>query len=163
MTDGLTGLLNHRAFQERLGEEMQRAHRHGTALSLIMADVDHFKHYNDDHGHQAGDRMLREVAQALTEIARSYDSVARYGGEEFAVILPGSDAESATAIAERMRMRVARLHRGGFNVTASFGVGSFSPGAPTQEALIAHADKALFASKQRGRDRVTHASTLVGG
>lgn len=163
MTDGLTGLLNHRAFQERLDEEVYRANREGTPLSLLMIDVDHFKSFNDEHGHLAGDRALRQVARALTEMGRDYDPIARYGGEEFAVILPGADAHGASSIAERMRLQVSNVGSDRYQLTVSIGVGTWGIAYPAKEDLIAAADKALFASKQAGRNRVSHADDLILG
>ena len=101
-TDGLTGLLNHRAFQERLAEEFQRSHRYGHDMSLVMLDVDNFKQFNDMFGHPAGDAVLRRVSRIAAETARASDITARYGGEEFAVILTETNSDSAVAFAERL-------------------------------------------------------------
>ncbi|MHC5021861.1 MAG: GGDEF domain-containing protein, partial [Planctomycetota bacterium] len=106
-TDGLTGLMNHRAFQLRLREERTRARRTGERAALLMIDLDHFKRLNDEHGHPAGDAVLVEIAGRLRNSVREYDLPARYGGEEFAVILPGLDAPGADAAAERVRAEVA--------------------------------------------------------
>jgi diguanylate cyclase (GGDEF)-like protein len=104
-TDGLTGLLNHRAFQARTDEALAQARRYGRACALLLTDVDHFKSVNDTHGHPIGDLVLKGVAQILREKARDTDLVARYGGEEFAVIMPETDGKGALVIAERIRRR----------------------------------------------------------
>ena len=119
-----------------------------------MLDVDHFKLVNDTHGHQAGDDILRSVGAALREQCRDFDTAARYGGEEFAVILPGSGADEAAAVAERLRRRIAESDAGP-PVTASAGVASFPVNALEPETLIRAADEALYESKGAGRDRVT--------
>src|SRR5205085_7620259 len=103
ITDGLTGLKNHRAFQEKLAEEFERSCRQNLPLSLLLLDVDKFKHYNDTYGHPAGDQVLKMVAALLGETVRPADFVARYGGEEFVILLPGMDAEGAVTLAERVR------------------------------------------------------------
>ncbi|MCW3062776.1 MAG: domain S-box/diguanylate cyclase domain, partial [Capsulimonas sp.] len=121
-TDGLTGLKNHRAFQERLSEEVSRAARYQTPLSLILLDVDRFKEYNDAHGHPAGDEVLKSVARILQNSARNTDFAARYGGEEFVLILHQTDMEGATEFAERLRVLVEGHPWLMRDVTASFGV-----------------------------------------
>jgi len=130
--------------------------RQGQPLSLVMADVDRFKAYNDDHGHRAGDEALRGVAAVLRAHARPSDLVARYGGEEFAVLLPATDADAGRAVAERLRAAVAAYPWPGRAVTASFGVATTHPGAKGVSDLEDEADQALYHSKHRGRDRVTH-------
>ncbi|BAE52406.1 GGDEF domain-containing protein [Paramagnetospirillum magneticum] len=171
MNDGLTGIANRRAFDETLGQEWRRASRAGTPLSLLMIDVDHFKAYNDHYGHQAGDECLKAVAATLAATAkRPADLVARYGGEEFGVILPSSTLADAQALAEKMRLAIARLelpHEASQTektVTISIGVSCLnlaeSPGALPRngldtQILIAHADNALYRAKTTGRNRVT--------
>ena len=155
-TDGLTGLKNHRAFQERLAEEASRASRYGLPLSLILLDVDGFKRYNDTHGHPAGDAVLKTVAQVLQNCARDTDLVARYGGEEFVVVLPQTDSEGAMIFAERLRASVESYPWLPQNVTASFGVASLHLGEEGGTDLIARADRALYRSKAEGRNRVTY-------
>lgn len=154
-TDGLTGLSNHRSFQERLGIEFNRSRRYNTPLSLIMVDVDNFKKYNDAFGHPAGDQALRQVAQALSDAARATDLVARYGGEEFVLILPDTDAEGAMILAERMRQAVELQTRERQAVTVSMGVATLHLATPTPGCLVEDADTALYRSKQNGRNQVT--------
>ena len=152
--DGLTGIKNHRAFQERLEEETARAGRYGSPLSLLMLDVDHFKQYNDSFGHPAGDDVLKKVARLMGECSRDTDVVARYGGEEFAAILPQTDPAGAAVIAERIRHAIANAPWPSRAVTASLGVATLTP-AQTGGDLIAAADKALYQSKTSGRNRVS--------
>lgn len=166
-TDGLTGLFNRRAFQERLNEEVERAGRHLQLISLLIVDVDHFKQVNDIFGHQAGDEVLRRVAQVLQENARSYDCVARFGGEEFAVILPKTDEAESMIIAERLRTQIASVSYAGRQITASLGIATLAAEFTVSDteangALLIHdADAAMYHSKQHGRNRVTHASSLA--
>ncbi len=160
-TDGLTGIKNHRAFQERLREEFERATRYNASLSLILLDVDKFKEYNDTFGHPAGDMALIEVAQVLQELVRSADTVARYGGEEFVILLPCTDRDGALACAERFRAAIeTRLWDRA--VTASFGVATYDHPTIQAETLLAQADEALYQSKKRGRNRVLHYEYLAG-
>ncbi|MCS6776342.1 MAG: diguanylate cyclase [Chloroherpetonaceae bacterium] len=158
--DGLTGIYNHRTFQERLTEEYHRFLRHGMPLSLILMDVDHFKKYNDTFGHPEGDRVLRQVAHLLQANSRSTDFVARYGGEEFAVLMPTTDAEGALRAAERLRSAIEQAEWPLRPVTGSFGVATLVNYDQTPDALIAAADRALYLSKQRGRNCATHARDL---
>ncbi|TSE24905.1 Response regulator PleD [Tepidimonas sediminis] len=162
--DGLTGVANRRQFDERLSIEWARAQRHGSALSLILVDVDHFKSYNDHYGHQAGDDALRRVAACLREhVRRGTDLVARYGGEEFACLLPDTTAEDARALAQQLLEAVRLLaiphHHGGIGgvLTASFGVatraGASRPGWQPA-ALLGLADAQLYEAKRLGRARV---------
>jgi diguanylate cyclase (GGDEF)-like protein/PAS domain S-box-containing protein len=160
--DGLTGLKNHRAFQERLGEEMRRAQRTGSPLSLVMLDVDHFKQYNDAFGHPAGDEVLRVLADVLREAARETDLAARYGGEEFALLLPDTDAAGATALAERCRAAVVGAAWAKRPVTASFGVCTMTVDDPSDAtALTAGADAALYAAKRSGRNCVSQSAPVL--
>ncbi len=152
ITDPLTGLRNRRAFQKRLLEEVALSRRHRTPLSLAMIDVDHFKDYNDDFGHPAGDAALRQVARMLRTETRRSDLIARYGGEEFAVILPGTDLDGAAALCERFRTAVGRAGCSGRRLTISVGVASFD--GSDAEALVAAADDALYRAKAAGRDCV---------
>ena len=156
-TDGLTGLKNHRTFQERLQDEVRRAVRYSSPLSILMLDVDRFKTYNDAFGHPAGDAILRKIAGVLQAKARTTDFVARYGGEEFAVILPETDREHARTAAERFRGAIEAESWPEWAVTASFGVATLSRTTGDAVALIAQADAALYQSKRIGRNCVTHA------
>jgi diguanylate cyclase (GGDEF)-like protein len=160
-TDALTSIANRRCFDETLASAWQDAKCTGSALALIMIDVDHFKKFNDFYGHQAGDDCLRRVAAQLRNTARSSDLVARYGGEEFTVILPRATIGMAAEMAERIRVAVAGLHlrHEGVGahaiVTISLGVASAVPGSePSARRLIEVADRRLYAAKQAGRNRV---------
>ena len=154
VTDGLTGLHNHRAFQDYLEEQFQDAMRNKQPLALLLMDVDHFKQYNDTYGHQAGDEVLRQVAQILQAHVREGDFVARYGGEEFVVVLPRADLESAVAVAERLRRAVESAEWSLRPVTGSFGVACIRPDMETRQELIEAADQALYQAKKNGRNRV---------
>jgi len=158
ITDGLTKLYNVRYFKEILEKEFalsvgRKAHR----LSVIMADVDHFKNFNDTYGHQVGDFVLRRVAQRFKNGSRGHDVVARYGGEEFIMMLPGTDIEDAKIIAERIREsienRPLKRHNETYSVTMSLGVAMLVD-ERTKEELIKKADEALYMAKQEGRNRV---------
>jgi diguanylate cyclase (GGDEF)-like protein len=146
-TDDLTGLLNRRAWDEELGRELSRADREGGALSVAILDLDNFKLYNDTHGHQAGDRFLKQIAGAWMQTLRAGDILARYGGEEFAVALPGTNLEHARQMLERVRESLPE------GQTCSAGVCRWD-GAESAESLTARADTALYAAKDAGRDRV---------
>lgn len=154
--DAITDVANRRQFEQILDLEWRRAVRSGAPLSLILADIDHFKQFNDSYGHQAGDRCLRDVATLLDSIVqRAGDQVARYGGEEFAAMLPETDAEGAEKIAERMRRAVESLETGGGKVTVSIGVATIVAGETrTAESLVAAADAALYDAKHAGRNAV---------
>ena len=155
-TDGLTGLANHRQFHDALGQAVQST----PTVSLLMIDVDHFKSFNDDFGHPAGDRVLQVVADVLRGATRGGDTVARYGGEEFALVLPGLDDDHALSVAERARAAVARAAVPGRPVTVSIGVATTEAGVvPADEVqawLVEQADTALYAAKAQGRNRVRH-------
>ena len=159
--DGLTGLWNHRVIVERLGEEMIRSLRNGTPLSVILADVDHFKKVNDTFGHLAGDLVLKEIGAVLMRTLRPYDCVGRYGGEEFLLILPNCGMESALVRGEQLRAAVqsARIRDGEalLQVTASFGVASVLPSHDEAEAVIRAVDAALYRAKSCGRNCVIQA------
>ncbi|BDI28249.1 hypothetical protein CCAX7_003000 [Capsulimonas corticalis] len=153
-SDGLTGLKNHRVFQERLADEISRAARYESALSVVLLDVDHFKQFNDSYGHPAGDAVLKVVASILRENARDMDLVARYGGEEFVLILPQTELEGALAFAERLRECI-ELHAWPLrSVTASFGVAGLRSKTDGGADLIERADTALYQSKRSGRNCV---------
>lgn len=163
-TDPLTGLRNRRYVDEILNIEVLRARRYKTPLSVLMADLDHFKHVNDDHGHQAGDAVLRGVADVLRSSLRATDVGGRYGGEEFIVVLAHNDVEGARQLAERWRTAVENtpfaIPGGGVaEVTISIGVaGSVGPEIEATD-LVAAADAALYAAKQWGRNRVCVSET----
>jgi diguanylate cyclase (GGDEF)-like protein/PAS domain S-box-containing protein len=161
-TDGLTGLQNHRSFQERLSEEFQRSMRYGSPISLLMLDVDSFKEYNDTYGHPAGDQVLKQMATILREASRATDVVARYGGEEFVAILSETDAEGAVDAAERIRKAVEAHQWEGRQVTISVGAATSTLSTNGSAALLEQADKALYSSKSEGRNRVTHAMEFDG-
>lgn len=157
--DQLTGLLNRREFDRILSEERERALRFSHSLGLVLVDIDHFKAVNDAHGHPAGDAVLREVARRLQEQLRSVDRVARFGGEEFALILMHTDAAGAAEVAQRACAAIARdpimaAETVALTVTASAGVAILPQDAEAESSLVAAADKALYAAKQRGRNRV---------
>ncbi|GAB6037080.1 GGDEF domain-containing protein [Fundidesulfovibrio butyratiphilus] len=157
--DGLTGLFNRRSFDARLSMELKRHLRHREAFSLVLVDLDDFKSVNDTFGHQAGDAALKLVSQILGSDLRDTDMAARYGGEEFALILPHTGQAQAWMLAERLRREVAgaKLRHGGRDVplTMSVGVAGFVPGeAVTEAGLIQAADKALYAAKAAGKNRV---------
>ena len=152
-TDGLTGLLNHRSFQQQLDHEFARAKRHNRALSLVMFDLDGFKLVNDLHGHAAGDRVLEAVGRTLERRRRSSDITARVGGDEFALIAPETAAEDALAVAERLRAAAAAaVDETGLSVTVSAGVTDVTV-ATTQRDLFHLADSALYHAKHHGRDQ----------
>jgi GGDEF domain-containing protein len=190
-TDGLTGLFNHRYFYERLGQEVARARRYASPVSLLMIDIDDFKGFNDRFGHVMGDEVLRGVAEILTtQLRRGVDLAARYGGEEFAVILPntplaggggqqlsmpagaGDDApepghlDGAAAVAERIRREVeagSLLAKGRTGrLTVSVGVAAFPRPAGDVDRLVRYADEALYAAKRGGKNRVEVYSGGVG-
>jgi diguanylate cyclase len=151
-TDSLTGLANRRALEEALVAELSRAERSGQPLSVIMLDIDHFKAYNDERGHQAGDDLLRELAAAWSRELRPTDILARFGGEEFLAVLPLSDTTAAGSVADRLRMALPT------GVTASAGVATWGP-HETMADLVARADAALYTAKGVGRNRTEIART----
>jgi len=161
-TDGLTGLKTHRTFQERLAEEWECIGRTGRPLSVILLDIDHFKHFNDTYGHPGGDEVLRGVARLLEENTRPSDIVARYGGEEMAIIAPETDASAAYILAERLRSAMEAAQWPFERVTASFGVSTSCPAMVNQTNLVADADAALYVSKVTGRNRVSHTAIVAG-
>jgi diguanylate cyclase (GGDEF)-like protein len=160
VTDGLTGLYNHRHFRERLDHELARAHRRGEPVSLLMADVDRFKLYNDKNGHLAGDRALKTIATILKRGRRAADLVARYGGEEFVVILVGAPKKAAAQVADYLRRQiqdtelVGEESQPGGRLTISFGVASYPQDGETHTDILMAADAALYDAKERGRNRV---------
>jgi diguanylate cyclase (GGDEF)-like protein len=165
ITDGLTKLHNHRFFHEHLAKEVKRADRSAEPLALILADIDHFKSWNDRLGHAAGDEILRRVAIVMSELVRESDLLARYGGEEFALIAPNTEYEGAVQLAEKIRARIAATpffieppseRRA---LTVSIGVALYQG---DHRELFNDADRALYAAKDQGRDCVvTHADLEV--
>jgi len=158
VTDALTGLYNRRHLMGTLANEVQRSRRLRRTFSVLMADVDHFKQYNDTGGHLAGDAALVKVAEILRKSTRGVDSVARYGGEEFLVMLIEAPLTTAAIVAERIRARVASEPFEGGKVTVSIGIAEYPSHGDTPEELIASADAAMYRAKSQGRDRVIAAS-----
>jgi diguanylate cyclase (GGDEF)-like protein len=157
VTDALTGLYNRRHLMGTLATEVQRSQRLRRPFSVLMADVDHFKQYNDTHGHPAGDAALARIAEILRKTTRGVDCVARYGGEEFVVMLLETTLGTATIVAERIRAHVAGEQFANGRITVSIGVAEFPSHGDTPESLIESADAALYEAKDRGRDRVVTA------
>ena len=153
--DALTGLYNRRYLDERLQEELQRAGRYGQPLAVLLFDADHFKHFNDEHGHEQGDRVLQALGREVRSAVRDVDVPCRYGGEEFMVILPNTNAGAAQMVAERLRKRVAETLVDGLSVTISIGVAeTLINGTSDPEGLVKLADTALYAAKENGRNCV---------
>ncbi len=159
VTDGLTGLYVRRYFDLRMREEYNQAKRYHRQFSVMLLDIDHFKVFNDTHGHQTGDAVLRQVAELIGGTMRSVDIVCRYGGEEMAVIMPETELNEAGVAAQKLCDRI-RQHpfagSGGksLSVTCSIGVAAFRENDPGPDAIVQAADKALYAAKEHGRDRV---------
>jgi diguanylate cyclase (GGDEF)-like protein len=161
--DTLTGLYNRWFVIEKIDSEMNRALRHGSPMSLLMLDVDHFKRINDTWGHAAGDQVLQAIGKLLRESCRVYDVPGRYGGEEFCIVLPETKPGNTTIVAERIRRRLAEMELpcgdASINVTASIGIAGMDELPETGEllspaGLIERADRALYSAKSRGRNRV---------
>jgi diguanylate cyclase (GGDEF)-like protein/PAS domain S-box-containing protein len=152
--DALTGLKNRRAFEERLHEEISRARRSKETFALLLLDIDHFKNFNDSFGHPRGDDVLKSVARVLSRSVRDADFISRYGGEEFAIILPDSDRDGAKLMGERLREAIEENAWDVRPITVSVGAAAWVDGA-TSESLIDQADRALYRSKQAGRNIVT--------
>ena len=157
--DGLTDLFNHRHSIDLVANEFERVGRYEGGLSLLMVDIDHFKKINDEHGHQAGDTVLREVARILKDNLRTVDALGRYGGEEFLALLPHTGREEATQTAERLRRAIhEHTFRAGdreLRATISVGIACYpSAVVDSPHALIREADKALYRAKEQGRNRV---------
>jgi len=153
--DPLTGCLNRRSFMERIEVEFAAAQMNEKPLTCIMADIDHFKAINDNHGHSVGDAVIQDVAEAMRGVLDGNELVCRYGGEEFCVLLPGIPLPDAAAIADRMRAKIETGSELGVPVTGSFGVSAVGLGASEPAGLIDEADKALYFSKNTGRNRVS--------
>jgi len=160
LTDGLTGVANRKCFDQSLYQAIGYALESGDSLSLVFADLDHFKAFNDTHGHQLGDQVLKLVGKTLHDLVKGKDTAARYGGEEFAIILPDTTSGGATAVAENIRKSVAskRIVKKGSddsigNITMSMGVTSYQTGESAAE-FVERADQALYLAKKLGRNRV---------
>ncbi len=160
ITDGLTGLYNYRYFKEQLLLELNRARRHNSHVSLFMIDIDHFKQYNDNHGHPAGDLVLQTIARLLKENVRNIDLAARYGGEEFALVLMETRKDDACRVAEKLRKLIEK-HKFEFEdsqpngkITISAGVATFPEDGQDFDNLVAAADRRLYQAKQDGRNQV---------
>lgn len=157
-TDYLTGLFNRRYFNIRLGEEHQRVERSGGMFSLVMLDIDDFKHYNDTEGHLAGDRILKQIATVMARSIRGIDILARYGGEEFAIIMPQTSEETAFTVAERIRSEIRNIREAGSEkfpgrrLTASIGIAVYKDCREPVEDVIERADFALRRAKLQGKD-----------
>ncbi len=159
VTDGLTGVFNHRRFQEQLQAEIVRSERHKRPMGVLMVDVDFFKKVNDAMGHPAGDELLRRLAEVLSADLRQTDLIARYGGEEFAVLLPETSKTEAMQVAERMRQAVETKINDGTTawptrVTVSIGVGTYPDDGKAGEQVLVAADQAMYVAKRQGRNRV---------
>lgn len=160
--DSLTGLYNRWYVMEKIDSEINRALRHGYPMSVLMLDLDHFKNINDSFGHPAGDEVLKSVGQMLRESCRVYDVPGRYGGEEFCIVLPETRVNNTTAVAERIRHRLAStslpVGDASVTVTASIGIAGTdslsNDGVISASALVERADRALYAAKHHGRNRV---------
>lgn len=170
MTDPLMGIYNRRYFDRRLHEEFARSVRYRQPLSLIMADIDHFKAVNDKWGHQTGDRVLKSLAELLSGAVRESDVVCRYGGEELAIILPHTSGDASMILAERLRAQVAQLEiavveGSGLSeqlvrITVSLGVSELMPQMETTDMFVMQADKALYSAKLSGRNCVVACKEL---
>jgi diguanylate cyclase (GGDEF)-like protein len=159
ITDGLTKLHNSRSFYSQIEVEVDRFNRYKHPLSLLLLDIDHFKHYNDTFGHLEGDKVLVRISQIIRSCLRKLDTAYRYGGEEFTVILPETTCEEARNVAERIRnaVKVEKFDpdtEDDIIITISIGVTQYSP-EEELSAFIQRADKAMYSSKQNGRNKVT--------
>jgi diguanylate cyclase (GGDEF)-like protein len=164
-TDGLTGLSNRRAFQERLAEMLRRAERQARPLTLILGDIDHFKRINDTYGHLVGDVVLKRVAQVVQSCVRKVDIAARYGGEEFAIVLEATDAVGGRQLAERVRQEVQKLvltaDAGTFGCTLSLGIATSPADGADERLLLQRADQALYYAKRHGRNQAVTYSEVA--
>ncbi len=166
LTDGLTGLLNHRAFHDRIKQEFERYRRYGTCLSLIVADFDDLKHFNDTYGHPVGDEVLRKIGDILRETSRETDVLARYGGDEFVILLPQTNSKNAKNMAERIRVKVEKfiftIHDLQLRSTMSIGVATVPDGDINSPSdLLEFADRALYEAKRSGKNRVAVAESFL--
>jgi len=155
--DSLTQLPNRRAFYEYAGAETMRAQRYRRPLTVISLDLDNFKSVNDHDGHDAGDRLLRAVAETLQMNIRSTDTAGRLGGDEFAILLPEAGRDVAGAIAVKLQQQLTRsMQKGGWPVTASFGVATFMSPPANIDELMKQADLLMYSAKQKGKNRISH-------
>lgn len=154
VTDSLTGLYNRHKLNENLEIEVERARRYGRPLSMIMIDLDGLKAVNDSQGHQAGDTVLQQTAQAIRSQVRRVDSPTRYGGDEFVVLLPEANGEEAERVARRIGARIGAIRVGGAAVSASIGVAEWTAQFPSSKEFLASSDAALYEAKRTGRGRV---------
>jgi diguanylate cyclase (GGDEF)-like protein len=158
--DALTGLYNHQYFQDFLNAEIKRCQRTNRLFSLLFFDLDHFKCYNDNNGHQMGDRLLSQLAGIMRDYVRESDIVARYGGEEFVVILPDTPKKGAEIVAEKLRIKIENYPFDGCEsqpegrVTASIGIASYPEDGTDRSAIIRNADVAMYSAKNSGRNRI---------
>ncbi len=166
-TDGLTGLFNHRTFQQKADESLAYSRRYGRKCSIILTDIDHFKSVNDTYGHPTGDLVLKGVAKIIKATARDTDLVARYGGEEFAIVMPETDMQGARAIAERIReavkSEVFQTEMGPLKVTISLGVATVPDHGSEKQAIIDLADQCLYHAKRHGRNQSVTVAEMQGG
>jgi two-component system, cell cycle response regulator len=168
LKDGLTGLFNHRYAQEAIAATVEQALQDGRAVSILFADVDHFKFYNDTYGHQKGDDVLRSIGDILKVSCRPGDLAARWGGEEFVVLLPDTDSRGAQAQAERLRAAVAAIRDPGQHtqpggvLSVSIGVASLPQHADGAASLLYQADSALYEAKHAGRNTIRSAKDFYG-
>jgi diguanylate cyclase (GGDEF)-like protein len=166
--DALTGLFNNREFETRFDKEWERSVRYTVPLSFFMSDIDFFKNFNDDFGHQVGDEVLKSVARVFQENIRTSDTAFRYGGEEFCVMLPETNLEKARVVAEKLRRKVEELPacmaegKETRKITISIGIASFPECALEKKQLIVLADDALYKAKEKGRNRVEVAEAVNG-
>ncbi len=160
ITDGLTGLYNHRYFKQFLAKEIIRANRHATKVSLAMIDIDHFKMYNDTHGHLAGDKVLQQIAKLMDKNLRSIDLAARYGGEEFVIVLPQTNIGAARIVAQKLQNIVENSQfekeetQPNGKITISVGIATYPENSKDMESLIHCADQRLYKAKALGRNMV---------
>jgi len=167
ITDGLTGLYNHKYFQDVLARELKRAERYGRPLSLVIFDIDNFKSYNDTYGHARGDEVIQKIAEILQEETRVVDLAARYGGEEFVLVLPETEAREARVVAEKVR-KLVESHsfwageERRIKISLSAGVSEATEYPMDKETLIEQADRAMYQAKKKGKNKVSVFADVAG-